>query len=437
MKKRETSILPLLSCMALFLSFYPLIALYTAFDPACSVFACLLQLAEVVLFGFVGFLVGKVLERKGYSPLWRRILGCGCALTAGFVAFFTAGIACGLSSRFGVLLLASVACILGEEAVFQPYQKIFHLFLFSLELFLAAAVALLTAWLELPYQAEVQVWVLLAVVALYAILKNQWGFERQVRGSGNKTHLLPVGIRKQNLYWMIGFLLFLVLLFATRGWLVWLLEHTVPSLPKHEALPVAPSQSESWLPELDPSTIQASQAALALQIVFQYMIPATALYLLVCYHRKLTEKMKRLWESLKGFLHRLFFREKRASKIRQNVYYSDEVEFMKAEKSEKRRKQGIMTKRGWRKQYETFRRGGGGYREGYRLALLWFALKKKAPAPYQTPLEIYRATSSMIEEKGYLEATEGYDTVRYGEKEESDGQYQSLLRTLAWMYREL
>ena len=96
-----------------------------------------------------------------------------------------------------------------------------------------------------------------------------------------------------------------------------------------------------------------------------------------------------------------------------------------------------MTKRSWRNQYELFRRGEGGYREGYRLALLWFALKKKAPTPDQTPLEIYRATSSMIEEKGYLEATEGYDTVRYAEQEESDEQYQNLLRTLAWMYREL
>lgn len=436
MKRHESVILQFLACMALFLSFYPLIALYTAFDPAYSVLACLLQLGEVLLGGILGFFWGKMLEQKGFFPHWRRLLGCVCSLVVGTAAFLAAGLACGIPSRFGVLLLAAAAFILGEEAVFLPYQKIFHFYLFSLELILAAAVALLTAWLGLPYHPSVQVWVFLAVAALYAVLKNQWGFERQVRGSGNKAHLLPPGIRKKNLLWTFVFLLILGLLFTIRGCFVRLLEGISFSLPKHEAVPDVPMHSESWLPELDPSTIQASPAALALQMVFQYLIPATALYFLICYHRKLTDKMKNLWESFKSMLRQLFLQEKRAFRVQQNIYYSDEVEFTAAKRPEKRRNSGI-TKRRWRKEYETYRKKGGGYREGYRLTLLWFALQKKAPVPSQTPLEIYKATNAIMEEEGYLQATEGYDAVRYAEKEESAGQHRSLLKILEWMYSQL
>ena len=291
------------------------------------------------------------------------------------------------------------------------------------------------------YSLSVPIVVFLLAVICYALVENQANIDHMMDRRKHDRSILPKQVRQYNVMLLgvlsgIGCLaLFtreiLAHIFAVVGALLLKAVFYVLKLfgklinflmPLSEQSPIKTPEEQVQKFE---ETLEGTGSAFPVGWILLIII----IVLLIWKHSSILQALNR-------WFHRLpIFRHMPAS----NEYYEDVVEWLPSEERVRIKKTHKNTFKNWKKEflrYVKMEEGSEKFRCGYSLLLRWVSLKGTQLALSDTTLEILEKAKYCLYPLSGDEVTDSYNRLRYGEKNISSKEFQTLDQLLKQLSKD-
>lgn len=413
----------------------------------------LARLGILLLAGALGAFAGWLLDRIKHPPI-RAVTFLLAALPA--VVF--SGACWFLLEKTilngALIVLCLVFYAVGMFFATHPFDELIGTSFLSFTM-IAYSLAAIIVWFCGSYFGMACDLVLLIIcfltfTLLYAIINNQANIERLMGRRHYSLAMLPVGMRRYNLLLICaGFVLVVLgLLFQKPIWhivkfgfqvlasflyifvlffrfIIWLLAR--------------PAQPDKPLPRVSDLPVfgQAQEAAATpfINVLFQWLALLLILLLLFCMRRQIWAAVQKTASAVRRLLKSLFSRPgKKKPMSTSSQYYVDTIEELERGTEENLTAQEVLSSfRAWRRQCRDFLakpQEAGSLQEGYLLILSWLRIRGAPLSPADTTLEILNKSLTRMPESPFIQVTESYNMVYYGEMPLRNGDYESLVQTL-------
>ena len=291
---------------------------------------------------------------------------------------------------------------------------------------------------ERPYNVTLSVTIFILLTALYGIIKNQINIDQHMEVRRHSKAQLPEKIRRYNTTLLVVPFVLLLLLFLLRkylilaiGW-IWklfmnffgLLRQAYDYIQKmifRETKPFSSGlEEESYVS----STVVEPSEDTAFSPVWNVILWAgmifLVIFLLVTYREYIAEAFRKVFRFFRNLFAKLFqsfdFIGGGGS---DSEYYSDSEETLNSHDIKAQRKPtNRQAVRQWKQDVKEFLRKDNSpeyFRDGYRLVLDWLRMKEIPILTCDTPNEIWEKSKDAISDDAFLQTTDGYNRLRYGE----------------------
>jgi len=446
-----SAVLRTLCCLALFSAFYPLCALIVGgiFHLPYHHHVLLLSLLLEV-FGFLGFTVGSLLQKRALRPALSKLFSALLLLASGSAAFFLLqhlSLFPALVNGFAALLLFG-SCFAGILSGSRPYREILTAPVFTsiTGLYLLSILILSLTKQELPINFFIGLYLFCA--AVYAVSLNQNSIDFMMERRGHHLSHLPPKIRRYSLRILaVGFCLILLLV-AVRGVFPPLMEAVGHGLRAAlfalyqliKALLPKGSATEGGAVSPDPNLSLNGGGGQKDTLLFYVITGLFFLALIVFTVKPLFRFFHAKFIQLFLFLRRWLNHStsKIGSFSKESTDYSDLEETLPSEKAAAP-PTPARAMRLWRRRLKTFVRMEDGpekLRFGYALCVEGLALHGVPATPSDTTLTLLDRACQSFEGLPFAVATECYNALCYGkEKDMPDAALSSLISTIEQLRR--
>lgn len=445
-------------CAVLFLplALLPLLVIYHAATtgltfgavapmPAATLF---LQLLVCEVCGFAGRYGGLAMDKWGFSSVLRRILAvpAGVVLAAGMYALFAwknslaaPGIAVLGAAAFwvvGGLRFFSYGEILSLR-VFVGYLTEYAIVLTVMELFQVNPVG------ATPFAAALFLALLLVLFG-----SNQAGIDFMMERRHHRFESLPQKIRSYNVHLFAAtaaVLLALLLLYRPISWLLAsvgnglfaVLKWLVSRLPKGESTPVSSQGSgQAQSPQEAMGQLEQGESS-PFWTYFGVAVAVGFVFLLYYYRYEIYQGLRSAWRTVVEFFRKILWGGRQKADCDENEYYTEEDEKIESGENDVQQEISVADRRRWKRACRRFaaeKDSAQALRTGYRLILQGIALHGVPVTVSNTTLEICRNT--LAEGLPPIDkCTDGYNRLRYGEREFDLGSMEDIRAALAEILR--
>ncbi len=432
MKNRSKliSFLKLPAVIAANLILFPFICgLYWEFGHA-DITLCFRALIIAELSGVFGLYTSLILDKVLLKtiPIWRKgillillilfgVLGA-LVMKGGFALQFLSG------------LFSALAFLQGARNAPKGYtflaKQIYLSTAIGANVAVGLIIAVINAFNKTSYDYYPMATVLLIFVILYAICENQASIDKMMARRGYEAGAFPPKVRRYSLY--LTFLLAALLIggYLLRkqiGWVVNLLLQIVkwPFIKlidwfSNLSFYVRPVREED-----KPLMLSGEEGTDFAWVLILLCVIAVAV-LIFLNRREIIRFFRRLINRIKEWVSALFQLKEKKEKQGQEPEYTDRVETIMEKKKTSLSLPGAK-KRRWKRAYKEYLKMDKGeirVRKGFSLLRQGMALRGVKAPKNQTPSEFLQICRKILQEEKFPMAIEGYNIVRYAERQANE-----------------